>query len=288
MMRTVMRSFVCVVGATASLGAVAYASGPSLTEIESESHGRAWRPTNVPDGWHPLSDGAFAWRARGPGRWVYDVVHGWVWVPVTATRAAPGPATVGVAVDDLASVTTTDRFDASEPYCPIRARALADAADAARPPVVMAPRDERTFTPRSAPPTFGTRPDRPLLPTPRTGQEPTFVPTLVSIPRSMPAPRVDLPTMTRSTPRTVTSAFIVPRPAPPLRDTLAEARAARGGSDSSGSWGGSDDSDSSSSSGSSSVSRSSSGSMRSARSFSPSSSYTSKAAASGSGPVRHR
>ena len=66
------------------------------TWIEVASYGRCWRPGGVIVGWRPYCDGywewtdcgwfwvsdePWAWACYHYGRWIYDPVHGWIWIP---------------------------------------------------------------------------------------------------------------------------------------------------------------------------------------------------------------
>jgi hypothetical protein len=112
-----MKRFVCVAavlaaGACASSRAVPAPPPPATTELTIEvfeaglaghgewhpsaRHGRVWRPLHVPadwqpylhgewvwtgDGWFWLTDEPWGWATYHYGRWAYDPVLGWIWVP---------------------------------------------------------------------------------------------------------------------------------------------------------------------------------------------------------------
>lgn len=257
----------------------------------SPAHGRVWRPANVPADWRPFTHGhweqrggarvwhsAFTWGrfTFGAGRWALDADHGWVWVPGVAQGPRAGREVH--ATPDLGAWDLEPRWSPTPTYCPIRARIQAQAERrreaAANPRPELHARDARTFTPAveptpSAPPRIARIPGPAF--TPRSTDTPRLPPT-ITWPRIDRTPSTvdrvqtnDVWRVHRAAPRTVTSAFIPPRPPPPLRDTLAEARAGRSDDDTSSSWSGSDDHDSSGSSSSSSTRSTSTRSSRLSR-----------------------
>lgn len=80
--------------------------------IRVEPWGWVWTPWDVEPGWRPYTDGRWAWTSLGwtwvsdwpwgwapfhYGRWTYDAIYGWIWIPGTvwapawvAWRSGPG------------------------------------------------------------------------------------------------------------------------------------------------------------------------------------------------------